>query len=128
MPASPDDTAPANASVKWVVNPQPTLVAPKWRASLGGRAVGVITPAPTEIWEEVAASDPSATPFQWPTWRDCVCSTGIWQDASRLYEFPCGRRVVFMLARRTAWPGRVTVAGSWLERGGAGGALSASKK
>lgn len=112
MPASREDT------------PQQALAAPRRGTPLGGRAVGVTSPVPTEIWEEVAASDPSATPFQWPAWRDCVCSSGTWQDASRLYEFPNGRRVVFMLARRTTWPGRLTVARSWPELWGSGGMLA----
>jgi hypothetical protein len=88
------------------------------------RAGGIISPVPTEIWEEVASADPSATPFQWPAWRDCVCSSGKWQDASRLYELRDGRKVVLMLARRAVWPDRLAPAASWPAGWGSGGLLA----
>jgi hypothetical protein len=93
-------------------------------ARLGGRLVRVVSPAPTEIWEEVARADPSITPFQWPAWRDCVCSGGKWRDASRLYQLPGDRQVVLMLARRAGWPARLAPAASWPSGWGTGGVLA----
>jgi O-antigen/teichoic acid export membrane protein len=99
-------------------------VASAWEARLDGRPIRVSSPIPTEIWAEVAEADPSATPFQWPAWRDCVCSSGKWQDASRLYELPGGRRVVLMLARRSGWPARLAPAASWPAGWGTGGVVA----
>ncbi len=123
MPASPEHAMPVHADPEQA-GLQPTPVTRARGIPLGGRAVRVISPAPAEIWEEVAAADPSATPFQWPAWRDCVCSSGKWQDASRLYELPGGRQVVLMLARRTAWPGRLAPAASWPPGWGTGGVIA----
>ncbi|PWT75023.1 MAG: hypothetical protein C5B60_05965 [Chloroflexi bacterium] len=89
-----------------------------------GHPVRVTAPVPTEVWHTVASTDPSATPFQWPIWRDCICSGGDWEDASRLYELPGGRQLVLMLARRTGWPERLAMEASWPYRWGSGGVLA----
>ncbi len=123
MPTSPEHTMSVHAD-RERADLQPALVTRAQGFRLGGRAVRMISPVPNEIWEEVAAADPSATAFQWPAWRDCVCSSGKWQDASRLYELPGGRQVVLMLARRTAWPGRLAPAASWPPGWGTGGVLA----
>ncbi|WP_160101122.1 GNAT family N-acetyltransferase [Rhodococcus sp. T7] len=54
------------------------------------------------------ASDPLAGPSHLPAWLDCICEAGGWSDASRLYEFPDGRRMVIPLVRQgfAAAPGQ----------------------
>jgi O-antigen/teichoic acid export membrane protein len=89
-----------------------------------GQVARVTTPVPTDIWEAVAGADPSAMPFHTPVWRDCVCSVGGWEDASRLYELPGGRQLVLMMARRSALPSRLTVEASWPHGWGQGGVLA----
>jgi hypothetical protein len=83
-----------------------------------GAAVRVTSPAPTEVWQEVAATDSSTMPFQTPAWRDCVCLGGGWQDASRLYEMPGGRRLVLIAASRGL------LQASWPRGWGSGGVLA----
>jgi len=51
-------------------------------------------------WDEVLASAPGALPTQTPTWLQCVCAVDGYEDASRLYETPDGRRLVLPLVRR----------------------------
>ena len=75
-----------------------------WRARLNGR-VGVSTPAPREVWEETLASDPNALVSQTPAWIDCMLAFGGYEDASRLYELPGGRRLVLPMVRRRHLPG-----------------------
>jgi hypothetical protein len=89
-----------------------------------GRIVRVTTPVPTDIWVAVAAADPSATVFQTPAWRDCVCSGSGWQDASRLYEMPDGRQLILMMALRRGLPSRLAVQASWPAGWGSGGVLA----
>jgi hypothetical protein len=91
---------------------------------LDGRGVRVSTPVPADIWRAVATADPSATPFQWPAWRDCVCGDGGWRDASQLYELPGSRQLVVMLARRPAGHGRLAVEASWPAGWGCGGIVA----
>lgn len=88
-----------------------------------GQAVRVTTPVPTAVWTQVAAADPTALPFQTPTWRDCVITGSGWRDASRLYETADGRQLVLMMARRSALPG-LAVEASWPAGWGAGGVLA----
>jgi hypothetical protein len=88
-----------------------------------GRPVRVTSPVPDEVWLSVAAGDPSAMPFHRPAWRDCVCSGGRWQDASRLYELPGGRQLVLMAARKSG-PRVPAVEASWPHGWGTGGILA----
>lgn len=91
---------------------------------LNGQAVRVTSPVPPEVWDAVASADPCVTPFQLPAWRDCVCHGGDWEDASRLYELPGGRQLVFMLARRPGRPRRLALEASWPSGWGSGGLLA----
>lgn len=60
----------------------------------------VRSPAPREVWDEVLRESPEALIFQTPAWLDCICATGGYEDASRLYELAGGRHLVLPLVRR----------------------------
>lgn len=67
------------------------------------RIVDVRSPAPREEWRELLALDPFALETQSAEWADAMCASRGFEDASRLYEFAGGRRVVLpLLRRRTA--------------------------
>ncbi len=70
------------------------------RGALPG--VAVVSPAPREVWRQALSADPDATPTQTPEWTDLLCATRGFRDASRLYEFPDGRRLLLPLLARTA--------------------------
>jgi hypothetical protein len=69
-------------------------------------AIQVTSPAPRELWRAALASDPDARVSQTPEWTDCICAFGRYDDASRLYELPGGRRLVLPLIRHRDLPGR----------------------
>ena len=71
--------------------------------SRGGsaRVLDVRSPAPRDAWRDVLARDPFALETQSPEWTDAMCRSRGYVDASRLYEFDDGRRVVVPLLRRT---------------------------
>jgi hypothetical protein len=60
----------------------------------------VLSPAPRNAWREVLKLDPFAYETQSPEWTDAMCTSRGYVDASRLYEFVGGRRVVLPLLRR----------------------------
>jgi hypothetical protein len=69
----------------------------------GGSAatmVDVRSPAPRETWRELVALDPFAVESQTPEWADAMVESRRFVDASRLYQFADGRRVVIPLLRR----------------------------
>src|SRR3954453_8654750 len=75
------------------------------RHGLLHEAVRVTSPAPRNLWEAALASDPNAPVFHTPKWTDCICAFGGYEDASRLYELPGGRRLVLPMVRRRNRPG-----------------------
>ncbi|MGH3301315.1 MAG: GNAT family N-acetyltransferase [Streptosporangiaceae bacterium] len=77
-----------------------------------------------EVWESVAQADSSLTPFQTSTWRDCLCASGEWRDASRCYELPDGRVLVLMMACQRARPAMLARAASWPSGWGSGGIIA----
>ena len=85
--------------------------------------VRVTSPAPRAVWRQLASADGNALASQTPTWLDCICATGPYEDASRLYEFEGGRRLVVPLARRRGWPARLVGEDSWPSDWGIGGPL-----
>ncbi|MGH3524413.1 MAG: GNAT family N-acetyltransferase [Mycobacterium sp.] len=87
-------------------------------------ALTVVSPAPREIWEEMAHGDPDAVVTQTPAWLDCVCHDGTFRDASRLYEFTSGRKVVLPLARRSWLPQLLAIEASWPFDWGVGGFIT----
>jgi hypothetical protein len=64
----------------------------------------VLSPAPREAWNELTRSDPHVLVSQTPRWTDIVCAIAGTQDASRLYEFGDGTRLVLPLVRSTRGP------------------------
>jgi Acetyltransferase (GNAT) domain len=75
-------------------------------------AAQVTSPAPRNVWEATLASDPNALVFHTPRWIDCVCAFAGYEDASRLYELPTGRRLVLPLVRRRNLPAPLTTEAS----------------
>ncbi|MGW2782551.1 GNAT family N-acetyltransferase [Streptomyces populi] len=83
--------------------------------------VRVTTPVPRDTWWALAGEDPATNVTQTPAWLDCVCATGPFQDAGRLYEFESGGRLVFPLVSRRRRPRFVTTEESWPGEWGIGG-------
>jgi len=92
--------------------------------ALGGLIVGVTSPAPREAWLAVLAADPNALVSQTPDWLDCICASGTYEDASRLYETGNGRRLVLPLVRRRGLPGPLAIEASLPWGWGIGGLLA----
>ena len=86
--------------------------------------VRVTCPAPREVWWRLAEEDGTTLVTQTPSWLDSLCATGPYEDASRLYVFGGGRRIVVPLVRRRGLPGRLTVEDSWPAGWGIGGPLA----
>jgi len=64
----------------------------------------VTSPAPREVWLDLLKSDPIAFVYQTPAGLDAICAADNCEDASRLYEFPDGRKLVLPLFRRKGLP------------------------
>ena len=64
-------------------------------------------------WQRVVASHPALAVCHLPEWMDCVCESGRFVDATRLYQAPDGRLVVLPLARRRWTPGPLGLYDSW---------------
>ncbi len=71
--------------------------------------VKVTSPAPRDAWQAVLRSDPAAFVYQTPAGLDALCAQSGYEDASRLYEFADGRRIVLPLFRRKGRPDWLTV-------------------
>src|SRR5919199_995105 len=84
----------------------------------------VTSPAPRKVWQEVLKADAQALVFQTPAWLDCICALGGYEDASRLYETPGGRRLVLPLVRRTGLPEALTTQASLPLGWGIGGLVA----
>jgi Acetyltransferase (GNAT) domain len=65
-------------------------------------AARVVSPAPRDVWRQAAVADPDAVATQTSEWCDWLCHTRGYTDASRLYEFDDGRRLVLPLMARAA--------------------------
>lgn len=89
-------------------------------------AVGalVTSPAPRDLWQAMADADEHALVTQTPAWVDALCAAWPFEDASRLYRFDTGLRVVMPMVRRRGWPARRIAEESW-PRWGLGGAVVA---
>jgi hypothetical protein len=81
-------------------------------ADAADHAATVITgqltiPAPRDVWNEMLEGDPDVLVSQTPEWIDAVCSDRRHEDASRLYTFPDGKRLLLpAVRRRGVWPRR----------------------
>lgn len=87
--------------------------------------VRVSSPAPRQVWEQLLVEDPAATAYQTPAWLDCICRVEAYQDASRLFELPDGRRLVLPMVRRSGRPRALAVETSLPAFWGAGGLVAA---
>jgi CelD/BcsL family acetyltransferase involved in cellulose biosynthesis len=56
------------------------------------------------VWLDLLESDPMAFVYQTPAGLDAICAGNNCEDASRLYEFPDGRKMVLPLFRRKGLP------------------------
>lgn len=82
------------------------------------------TPAPREAWWELAGRDAGTHVTQTPAWLDCLCVTGQYRDASRLYAFEDGSRIVLPLVSRSRRPQRLGAEESWPAGWGIGGPVA----
>ncbi|MEV5437067.1 GNAT family N-acetyltransferase [Streptomyces sp. NPDC052682] len=89
-----------------------------------GGAARITSPAPREAWWQLSRQDADAHVSQTPTWLDCLCGTGPYRDASRLYEFDSGSRIVVPLVRRRSGAAWLDAEESWPADWGIGGPLS----
>ena len=100
-----------------------------WEVLGSGGPAQVTCPAPRAAWSEIVEADPFAQPSHLPVWLDCICQADGWTDASRLYEMPDGRQVVFPLVSKAlaGTPGLsklLTVQASFPHGWGSGGILA----
>ncbi|MFJ9723872.1 GNAT family N-acetyltransferase [Streptomyces sp. NPDC101209] len=86
--------------------------------------VHVTTPVPRETWWTLAHTDAATNVTQTPAWLDCVCATGPFRDASRLYAFENGSLLVLPLVTRLRRPPPLTAQESWPGEWGIGGPVS----
>jgi glycogen(starch) synthase len=71
-------------------------------------AARVLSPVPRDVWREALTADRTAVPTQTPEWVDWLCRNRGFRDASRLYEFTDGRRLVLPMVSRSTAGLRVT--------------------
>ncbi|MEV6195089.1 GNAT family N-acetyltransferase [Streptomyces sp. NPDC051920] len=81
----------------------------------------VTAPAPRDVWWDSADKDPDTNPSQTPLWLDSLCAAGPYRDASRLYEFERGHRLVLPLVARRRRPRILGAEESWPAQWGIGG-------
>ena len=79
-----------------------------------------VSSAPGRIWREALDTDPNALVTQTPGWLEAVTAGGEWLDASHLYEWEDGTRVVLPMVRRATAPAETA---SWPPDWGVGGPL-----
>jgi hypothetical protein len=84
----------------------------------------VTSPVPRAVWESLLRCDRNAVVSQSLAWHDAVFASGRYEDVSRLYEFPSGRRVAVPLARHRRQPPWAAVLASWPQVWGVGGPIS----
>jgi hypothetical protein len=96
---------------------------PKGVTTVNGMPFRVISPASQDAWNGLRGSDSDAVISQSHQWLQAMCQASALRDASRLYQFPSGRRVLVPLARSTRVPAMVATAASWPLAWGVGGPL-----
>ena len=84
----------------------------------------VISPAPREIWSEIYYQDPKALVTQKPDWVDAVCQVTGGRDASRLYMFNDGQRVLLPFVKHDLPLGISAVLSSYRNSWGIGGVIA----
>jgi Acetyltransferase (GNAT) domain len=89
-------------------------------------AGSVASPAPRDLWSAVAGSSEEAMAFHTPSWVDCICASGRWVDASRLYKIGSDYAVLPLVRRR--FPGgRLSAQASAPYGWGFGGVVTSGK-
>ena len=83
----------------------------------------VTTPAPREIWREVARADPEASAFHQPEWLQAVCESHGVTDCSRMYETEDGARFILPLVKYRGLPLRLNIIQSVPNACGPGGTV-----
>ncbi|NQV07409.1 GNAT family N-acetyltransferase [bacterium] len=86
-------------------------------------AVFMGAPAPRDLWDLVAASDPYALVSQTPEWMDAMVALGDVVNATRWYRAADGRDLILPMARRR-FGGRRATRSSFGEGWGFGGLLA----
>lgn len=76
----------------------------KLEVSYRSRPFDVTCPAPRSVWNTLVLQDPSVLVTQTPDWLDCICASGGYEDASRLYEIPGRGTFVLPLVRSKHLP------------------------
>jgi hypothetical protein len=66
--------------------------------------IRVTSPAQRSVWEAVIKKDPDVLVSQTPEWLDCICATGNYEDASRLYEISGRGAFVLPMVRSKVFP------------------------
>jgi hypothetical protein len=84
----------------------------------------IISPAPRDIWRDVAQADPDTLVTQTPGWTDALCASPQWEDVSRVYVTPGNRLLVVPMVRRRGLPTRLGTAASMPTHWGFGGVLA----
>jgi len=83
----------------------------------------VSSPAPREVWHELSEADADALVSQTPQWTDIVCALTGARDASRLYDFGDGSRLVLPLVRSARRPRALAMEASLPGAWGFGGLI-----
>ena len=87
----------------------------------------VSLPVPEGLWQELYDADADALPSQSPQWLSALRADSGYRDASKLFCFPTGRRVLVPMAERriagvglaaAAWPSNWNYGGLLVEGGG----------
>jgi len=86
--------------------------------------VEVTSPASRDAWTRALEGSAEALAFHTPAWVGCICESGKYEDASRLYETEEGRRLVLPLVRRTGVPGPFAIEASLPHGWGFGGVVA----
>lgn len=76
-----------------------------------------------EAWRRALTMDDDALVSQTPEWMDCVCASGRFEDATRVYETDDGHQLILPLAR-TRLPRPVSAVSSMPFGWGTGGLIS----
>jgi hypothetical protein len=82
------------------------------------------SPAPRGPWMTLLGSAANTLAFHTPNWIDCVCESGGYQDASRLYETSTGRHLLVPMVRRAGFPRTLRIEASLPYGWGFGGVVA----
>lgn len=61
----------------------------------------IVSPTPRDLWRTALSADPDALLSHTPEWLDTICAVDGWTDASRLYVWPSGRRLVLPMVGKS---------------------------